>query len=774
MKTKLKLKQLAAVTIAFSIFLSFTAKAAEVNELPEADYTSTVDYSSTVQHILPLLSELKIMNGDTDGDYRLYDTVTRAEFTKIAVAASDFRNNAASQLSISPFYDVPYTNWSAPYVRVGVTNNLVSGYPDASFRPDEPVTFEEAITIMLRVLGYSDNDFGAAWPSGQIGMAENLDMTDNISNTQIGSKITRCDAAALVYNTLRAKKKDSQAELISIFNVSLLEDVTLISTAKEDSSIPGDEVFTDSGAYKIRSDFNYSLVGMKGNLAVKDNKTVIGFLPKTDENGSEKYAVYSVLSDSVIVYKNGTMSSLDISNQTSVYDGKNKTTYSAIKSSMEMGDVLSVKRTNGNIDYIVYQKGNLVGPYTAGIGSDWASSMNINGDTAIMRDGKVCTSADIQPYDILYYIPGLNMAFAYTTKITGVYTKASPNKDNPTEIEISGVTYKVEGSTAFKKLSSSGNLTIGDTITVMLGRTNAVADVLTSSVINSEIVGYVYETGSKTYTSSDLKEYSNYYINIAAPNGQTYNYPTEQNCDSYKNTVVKVSLNNGIAKITTMNHPNLSGSFSWSSKRLGSEELDDNINMLDIGTTDKNNPSLYTTVYPQRIDGISINSGKILYYHKNSNGKIDELIFNDLTGDSYTYGLVTSASGTSIGLHASGSYSYLVNGSSYSFASASSMFSVDSGDGVKLSSVNNPSVMLRLAKLEGKIELTNSAYLTCGGKNYEISDNVQVYEKEFGSTTMYRMRPISDIINNNGYSLTAYYDKSPSSGGRIRIIVASK
>lgn len=769
----IKFKRLAALLLALTVTCAYFTVAAEESETEAITDISTTFYQNSEQ-ILPLLTELKIMNGDPNGNLRLGDTVTRAEFTKIAVAASDYRNNVASQLSISPFYDVPYTNWSAPYVRVGVTNGLVSGYPDASFKPDNPVTFEEAVTIMLRVLGYSDSDFGVAWPSGQIGMADNLDMTDNISDTQIGSEMTRGDVAVLVYNTLRTKKKNSQTELVNIFDISFIEDITLISTSKEDSSIPGDEVFTDNGSYKIRSDFDYSLVGMKGDLALKDNKTVISFFPDSDQSSSEKYAVYSVLSDSVIVYRNSSMESLDLNNQTTVYDGKTKTTYSAIKSGMEMGDVLSVKRTNGNIDYIVYQKGNLIGPYTAGAGADWELSMDINQSTVIMRDGNVCSASDIQPYDILYYVPEINMAFAYTTKVTGVYNKAIPNKDNPTEVEISGVTYKVEGSSTFKKLSSSGSLKIGDTVTVLLGKTNGIADVMTSAAISSEIVGYAYETGSKTYTSSNLKEYSNYYINVIDANGRTYSYTTNQNYENCKNSVVRISINDGIAKVTALSRATLSGSFSWDSKRLGSEQLADNISILDIGTTDKNDPSLYTTVHPQRIDGVNISSGKVLYYHKGTDGKIDELILNDVTGDSYTYGLITSATNASMGLHASGSYSYLINGTSYSFASSSSMYNVSSGEGVKLSSANNPSIMLPLTKLDGNVELTTNTYLTSGGKTYPLADNVQVYEKEYGSTTIYRMKPISEIVGNDSYTLYAYYDKSPASGGRIRIIVAMK
>ena len=726
------------------------------------------------QDVLGLLSELKIMNGDPDGNFRLDDFVTRAEFTKLAVASSDYRNSVASNLAISPFYDVPYSNWSAPYVRVGVTNNLVSGYPDASFKPDDIVTFEEAVTIMLRVLGYSDSDFGVAWPSGQIGMADSLDMTDNLTDISIGSSMTRKDVSTLVYNTLRTKKKDSSSKLISIFDVAFVEDVTLISTSKEDSSIPGDEVFTDNGTYKIRSDFNYSYVGMKGDIALKDNKTVIGFFPKADSSPNEKYVVYSVLNDNIVVYKGGNMTTLDIPAGTVAYDGTTKTTYGAIKTSFEMGDVLNIKKTNGNIDYIVYKKGNMQGPYTINSENNWAETLGINSSTTIMRGGVACTISDIKTYDILYYIPELNMAFAYTTKVTGVYDKANPNKDNPTEIVVSGVTYKVEGANAFNKLSSSGNLALGETITLLLGKTNEVADVVTSTVTDSEIVGYVFETGTKTYTSEDLKDYSNYYIKVAAANGETYDYTCSQNYEDYKNSVVTVSINEGIAKISRTDSAKVSGYFRWDTKRFGDDYLASDVEILDVGTTNKNDPSLYKKIYPTRLNNVNINSNKILYCHKNSSGEIDKLILNDVTGDSYTFGVMTSAQNMSFGTSVSGSYSYIVNGSSYSFTSPSTIYSVNSGQGVRLSSASNPSIMSPLSEVKGTVTVTSAGSLTADVKCYDISADVQVYEKEYSSSTLYRLKPISDIIGSDNYTLYAYYDKLPSSGGRIRIIVAVK
>ena len=62
------------------------------------------------------------------------------------------------------------------------------------------------------------------------------------------------------------------------------------------------------------------------------------------------------------------------------------------------------------------------------------------------------------------------MVLAYTDKVTGVYEKASPTKDSPTSVTISGKEYSVESVDAFNALSSSGTFKYGDTVTLLLGR----------------------------------------------------------------------------------------------------------------------------------------------------------------------------------------------------------------------------------------------------------------------------------------------------------------
>ncbi len=91
------------------------------------------------------------------------------------------------------------------------------------------------------------------------------------------------------------------------------------------------------------------------------------------------------------------------------------------------------------------------------------------------------------------------MVLAYTDKVTGVYEKASPTKDSPTSVTISGKEYSVESVDAFNALSSSGTFKYGDTVTLLLGRNGEAAGVVGGSESTSShtTVGFVTETGKK-------------------------------------------------------------------------------------------------------------------------------------------------------------------------------------------------------------------------------------------------------------------------------------
>ena len=189
--------------------------------------TAQDEYTRDIEAMKSTVSYFNIMNGDPDGNFRLSDNITRAEFSKVGVAASKYKDYVAPNAYISPFKDVKYTHWAAPYVKVALDNKIMAGYEDATFRPDKNVTLEEVITVYMRLLGYTDEEFGAAWPHGQISAAKDIGLCDNV-NIVIGTPATRMDVLTLSYNLLGTHMKGSNTDYISVHNHSMVEDVILL------------------------------------------------------------------------------------------------------------------------------------------------------------------------------------------------------------------------------------------------------------------------------------------------------------------------------------------------------------------------------------------------------------------------------------------------------------------------------------------------------------------------------------------------------------------
>ena len=122
----------------------------------------------TVDEAAQVLAALDIMTGDENGDLHLDQPVTRAEFTKLTVAASAYADSVGPTASISPYPDVPRTSWAAPYIQVAQEKGMVRGYLDGTFRPNNQIQLVEGVSMVLSLLGYTNEDFSGAWGSGQM------------------------------------------------------------------------------------------------------------------------------------------------------------------------------------------------------------------------------------------------------------------------------------------------------------------------------------------------------------------------------------------------------------------------------------------------------------------------------------------------------------------------------------------------------------------------------------------------------------------------------
>ena len=109
------------------------------------DVASTDWYNNAIS----TLANMGILSGDPDGSFRPNDSITRAEFTKIAVSFFDEAGNYVD----GTYADVPANAWYADFIDAAVDLGLIEGYPDGTIHPEASITRAEACTIVNRTLG---------------------------------------------------------------------------------------------------------------------------------------------------------------------------------------------------------------------------------------------------------------------------------------------------------------------------------------------------------------------------------------------------------------------------------------------------------------------------------------------------------------------------------------------------------------------------------------------------------------------------------------------
>ena len=204
-----------------------------LSTLPAALAVSSVDDAAQA------LAALDIMVGDQDGNLNLDRVVTRAEFTKLAVAASVMRESVGDMVSVKPYPDVPQTSWAAPWVKAAVDLGLVQGDLRGNFNPGRSITLAEGVTIVLRLLGYADGDFTGMWPTGQMAQYRALGLDEGVT-CSANEPMKRRDALYLFYNLLLTKNKNGQYHLntleptLNLVNAAgELDQVALVNSAMD-------------------------------------------------------------------------------------------------------------------------------------------------------------------------------------------------------------------------------------------------------------------------------------------------------------------------------------------------------------------------------------------------------------------------------------------------------------------------------------------------------------------------------------------------------------
>lgn len=138
------------VTVMFSRLL---------NERPQKGAIYSRDYKDIPDDLwsvtaISYMSKLGMVKGYPDGNFMPRADITRAEFAAMATRFADISSGSKT------FTDVAKDHWAYDVIQKAAAAGWISGYPDGSFKPDQPITRAEVVAITNRMLNrFADEAF---------------------------------------------------------------------------------------------------------------------------------------------------------------------------------------------------------------------------------------------------------------------------------------------------------------------------------------------------------------------------------------------------------------------------------------------------------------------------------------------------------------------------------------------------------------------------------------------------------------------------------------
>lgn len=148
------------------------------------------------------LRALGIAKGDGGGRFNPNANLTRQEFVTFVARLAGQEAAAAAVAGTKSTYhdDADIADWARGAVILAANNNWVKGYDDGKFHPTDSLTYAQAVTVLIRVLGHEATTVGE-WPASHLIKAANLHLNEGVS-VDSNAPISRADMGRLLYNSL--------------------------------------------------------------------------------------------------------------------------------------------------------------------------------------------------------------------------------------------------------------------------------------------------------------------------------------------------------------------------------------------------------------------------------------------------------------------------------------------------------------------------------------------------------------------------------------------
>ena len=791
MKIKRFLAGLLAAALVCGLMVVVPASAA-TGGTSTSGFTDITD--PAVAEAAEVLRLLGVVNGTGGTSFNPGGTLTRAEFCKMAIEIMGKGEEASAQMNRTIFLDVKGDHWARGYInlaastRLGATEEggggemLMVGVGDGTFRPNQTITFAEAVTIMMRILGYTASDVasGSSWYSGYLSSAAVIGLTDGVSLTW-NSTITRGQTAILFENMLYTNPKGAETPYLTQLGGSITDESVIISLDATAADGTASCILTTGSADPYKTNhvpFDSTLAGARAKLVLDKNSKVIAIMPS--EGGTQRTtSVVSAEINSVTVSGG---EKLDVPPTTTVYRESGETTYKDIYLNLKTGSSLVLHYgATGKLEYLYLPSTQATEEAavakTIGSGNPFASLVGKDTDYQILKNGLPATLSDIRQYDVATYDKASKTLYVSDMRLTGVYENVSPSPATPLTVTMMGATFPVL-SCAGADLAS---FKIGDVITLLLTSDGQVAGAVSPSVAKSTTVGVVEMKGTNATVTplADIRDADGKKVVFSGATA----YSEESAAQMQGQLVTVSSTKLGMLSLSRLSGSGASGALDMSTRTLGSDKLADNVVLYErVG---KGAP---VEISFDQLTRTTVPANKITYVGKDYADRVNFIVFDDVTGDQYTYGFAKK--GTVTGGSSSMSYSNTcvsveIGNDTYSdqlitgAAITENMpigitASLDEIDGfhklsnwVTLKAVENvPRSAFELNEYINPESKAPIGTVTTRDMVLPVAGNVLCYNKTTKSwfASLDEARAYSD-------TLTVYYDRAPQEGGKVRLVV---
>ncbi|MBR0114402.1 MAG: S-layer homology domain-containing protein, partial [Firmicutes bacterium] len=224
-----------------------------------------------------VLRLMGVIEGYGDGSFKPANSLTRAQFCKMAICMMGLEQDSAKYSNITIFPDVRASHWAAPYINLAAKGQkIIAGFDDGLFRPNQPITSGQAVTIILRIMGYKDDKVGGVWPDSFMAAGQSIGLLEGCGFTGGRQTITRAQAARLFVNMLTCE----------LYGGGHLFTLTEETTFKSISADTGKMNCSDDVKYELVNKTEDSmLIGMTGKVVLDAKGRALSFIPSENSTG---------------------------------------------------------------------------------------------------------------------------------------------------------------------------------------------------------------------------------------------------------------------------------------------------------------------------------------------------------------------------------------------------------------------------------------------------------------------------------------------------------